>query len=141
MPLEFGHLQESSKKLAEVLDCSTDTEQMEKLGPDVEMAIRLAVIYHFEATYRLAVKMIRRQLSEIVANPSELNGMSFASLMRDAARAGLIHDPAAYMCYKDLMNKTPYTFDPELTLQIVSVMPKFLDSVRFLMEELMRRNS
>ena len=140
MPLEFGHLQKSCEKLAEALDCSQDTERMERLGSDVEMCIRLAVIYHFEATYNLAVKMIRRQLSEIVANPRELDGMSFANLMRDAAKARLIHDSAAYIGYKNLMNKTPYVYDPELAKTIVAAMPDFLDSVRFLIKETTRRN-
>ena len=140
MLLEFGHLQKSCEKLAKVLDCSQDTERMERLGSDVEMCIRLAIIYHFEATYNLAVKMIRRQLSEIVANPRELDGMSFANLMRDAARVRLIHDSAAYIGYKNLMNKTPYVYDPELAKTIVAAMPDFLDSVRFLIKEMIRRN-
>ena len=140
MPLELDPLRNSCKKLTEALDCSEDTERMERLGPDVEMCIRLAVIYHFEATYTLAVKTIRRQLSEIVANPRELDRMSFANLMRDAAKAKLIHDPAAYMSYKSLMNKTPYVYDPEMAKTIVAAMPDFLDSVRFLIKETTRRN-
>ena len=35
--------------------------------------------------------MIRRQLSEIVANPQELSQLTFADMMRAAADAGLYH--------------------------------------------------
>lgn len=141
MPLEFDHLRKSYQSLAELLEVSENTECIEQLDAVAQDAIWSAVIKKFEITYTLAVKAIRRQLSEIVAYPRELEEMSFANLMRDAARAGLIHDPVAYMGYKNLINKTPYIYDPELVKTIIAAMPDFLDSMRFLIKETTRRNS
>ena len=89
-------------------------------------------------TYELAVKMIRKQLSEIVANPEDLE--KFSNRMREAAKAGLIHDSAAYINYRNIRNRTAHTYDCELTEEAVAAMPEFLESVRFLIEELTRRN-
>lgn len=140
MPLEFNHLRKSYQSLSELLVISENTECMKQLDPVSQDAIWTAVIKKFEITYKIAIKAIRRQLSEIVAYPRELEEMSFANLMRDAARAGLIHDPVVYMGYKNLIDKTPYIYDPELLKTIVAAIPDFLDSIRFLIKETTRRN-
>ena len=140
MPLEFDHLRKSCETLAELLEISNDRDQMEQLGEVVEIGIRAGIVQYFELTYELAVTMIKKQLSEIVANPEDLAEMFFASLMREAARAGLIHDPAAYTNYRVIRNRTTHSYNCELTEKAVATMPEFLDSVRFLIEELTRRN-
>lgn len=141
MPLEFEHLRKSYQALAELLEVSENTERMEQFNAVVQDAIQAAVVKKFEITYELAVKTIRRQLSEIVAYPREVKEMSFANLMRDAARAGLIHHPVAYTGYRNLMSRTHYIHDRELAKTIVAAMPDFLDSMRFLIKEMTRRNS
>ena len=140
MPLRLDHLEMSCDTLAELLEISNDKDQMEQLGEVVERGVRAGIVQYFELTYELAVKLIKKQLSEIVANPEDLAEMSFANRMREAAKAGLIHDPAAYIHYRDMRNGTSHTYDCELTEEAVAAMPEFLDSVRFLIEELRRRN-
>lgn len=139
MPLKLDHLEMSCDTLTELLEISNDKDQMEQLGEVVEKGVRAGIVQYFELTYQLAVKMIRKQLSEIVANPEDL--ATFSNRMREAAKAGLIHDPAAYINYKDMRNRTTHTYDCELTEAAVAAMPEFLESVRFLIEELTRRNS
>ena len=138
MPLKLDHLEMSCDTLAELLEISNDRDQMEQLGKVVEKGVRAGIVQYFELTYELAVKLIEKQLSEIVANPEDLT--KFSNRMREAARAGLIHDPAAYINYRDMRNRTAHTYDCELTEEAVATMPEFLDSVRFLIEELRRRN-
>ena len=138
MPLKLDHLEMSCDTLAELLEVSNDRDRMEQLGEVVEKGIRAGIVQYFELTYELAVKMIRKQLSEIVANPEDLE--KFSNRMREAAKAGLIHDPAAYINYRDMRTGTAHTYDCELTEEAVAAMPEFLESVRFLIEELTRRN-
>lgn len=138
MPLELDHLKMSCDTLTELLEISNDRDQMEQLGEVVEKGVQAGIVQYFELTYELAVKMIRKQLSEIVANPEDL--ATFSNRMREAANAGLIHDPAAYINYRNIRNRTTHTYDCELTEEAVAAMPEFLESVRFLIEELTRRN-
>ena len=138
MPLKLDHLEMSCDTLTELLEISNDKDQMEQLGEVVEKGVRAGIVQYFELTYQLAVKMIRKQLSEIVANPEDL--ATFSNRMSEAAKAGLIQDPAAYINYKDMRNRTTHTYDCELTEAAVAAMPEFLESVRFLIEELTRRN-
>ena len=139
MPLEFGHLEMSCDTLAELLEISNDMDQMEQLGEVVEKGIRAGIVQYFELTRELTEKMIQEQLqlSEIVANPKKI---SFACLMCEAKKAGLIHNPDAYTYYKFLRNKMSHSYNCELAEEAVADMPKFLKDVRLLIKELRRRN-
>ncbi len=101
---------------------------------------RAATIQAFEFTYELAVKMIQRQLAQIVANPGALREMDFADRMRDAADAGIVRDALPYTRYRELRNKTSHTYDADRAEETVSVIDEFLRDVRFLLHELQKRN-
>lgn len=139
MPLELGHLEMSCNTLAELLEVSNDRDQMEQLSEVVEKGFRAGIVQYFELTRELAEKAIQEQLqlSEIVTNPKRI---SFACLMCEAKKAGLIHNPDAYTYYKFLRNKTTHYYNCELAEGAVADMPKFLKDVRLLIKELRRRN-
>ena len=101
---------------------------------------RAATVQGFEFSYELAVKMIRRQLAQIVANPSELREMHFADLMRDAADAGIIRDVPSYIRYRELRNRTSHTCDANRAEETVAAMDDFLRDMRFLLQVLEERN-
>ena len=101
---------------------------------------RAATIQAFEFTYELAVKMIQRQLAQIAANPDALRQMDFADRMRDAADAGIVRDALPYIRYRELRNKTSHTYDADRAEGTVSVIDEFLHDVRFLLQELQKRN-
>lgn len=108
---------------------------------DLREQFRAATIQAFEYTYELAIKMIDRQLLKIAANPRESRKLDFIDRMREAADVGLIHDPIVYIKYRELRNKTSHTYDIEQAEVTVAAIDGFLDSMRFLVEELKRRNS
>lgn len=108
---------------------------------DLREQFRAATIQAFEYTYELAIKMIDRQLLKIAANPRESRKLDFIDRMREAADVGLIHDPIVYIKYRELRNKTSHTYDIEQAEVTVAAIDGFLDSMRFLVAELKRRNS
>jgi hypothetical protein len=59
---------------------------------ELRRQFRAATIQAFEFTYELAMKMIRRQLAEIIPNPAELPQMPFMDFIRTAADAGLVRE-------------------------------------------------
>jgi len=107
---------------------------------DLREQFRAATIQAFEFTYELAVKMVQRQLAQIVANPDALREMDFADRMRDAADAGIVRDAPSYVRYRELRNKTSHTYDADRAEETVSVIDEFLRDVRFLLQELQKRN-
>lgn len=108
---------------------------------EVREQFRAATIQAFEYTQELSTKMIDRQLSKIVNNPEEFRKMDFIDRMREAADAGLIHDPMEYIRYRDLRNKTSHNYDVEQAEVTIAAIDSFLESMRFLIKELMKRNS
>jgi nucleotidyltransferase substrate binding protein (TIGR01987 family) len=109
-------------------------------NPDLREQFRAATIQGFEFVYELTFKMIRRQLEQIVAVPSELREMTFPDLMRTAADAGLIQDSAAWRKYRELRNRTSHTYDEAEAEAILVDLDAFLADIRFTRDELTRRN-
>jgi nucleotidyltransferase substrate binding protein (TIGR01987 family) len=109
-------------------------------NPDLREQFRAATIHGFDVVYELAYKMIRRQLEAIVPVPSELREVSFMDLMRTAADAGLIRQPASWKNYRELRNRTSQTYDEAEAETILGEIDAFLQDVRFTLAELKRRN-
>ena len=101
---------------------------------------RAATIQAFEFTYELAVKTIRRQLAQVVANPEALRMIDFADLMRDAADAGLVRDAPSWMRYREMRNRTSHTYDADRAEETVTAMDEFLSDMRHLLDALGERN-
>ena len=107
---------------------------------DLREQFRSASIQAFEFTYTLAINMIRRQLAQIVANPGDLQQISFNDLMRDAADAGIIRDAQAYMRYRDIRNITSHAYNAEQAEKVVKILDEFRSEISFLLERLRERN-
>ena len=101
---------------------------------------RAATIQAFEFSYELAVRMIRRQLTQIVANPDELREIDFADMMRDAADAGIVRDAPTYMRYREMRNRTSHTYNAERAEETAAAIDEFLGDMRLLLKELGERN-
>jgi nucleotidyltransferase substrate binding protein (TIGR01987 family) len=108
---------------------------------DLKEQFRAAVIQAFEYTYELAYKMIRRQLEQIVPNPAELKEISFMDLIRTGKEAGLVREAPNYREYREKRNITSHTYDEDKAEEIISVIDPFLQDMRFLLNELKKRNN
>jgi nucleotidyltransferase substrate binding protein (TIGR01987 family) len=115
--------------------------EMAEENSELKEQFRAAVIQAFEYTYELAFKMIKRQLEQIVANPSELKEMAFMDVMRTAQEAGIIREAPSYKSYRDKRNITSHTYDADKAIEIISVIDSFLQDMRFVLNELKRRNN
>ncbi|MDE0102558.1 MAG: HI0074 family nucleotidyltransferase substrate-binding subunit [Bryobacterales bacterium] len=107
---------------------------------DLREQFRSATIQALEYTYELAVKMIRRQLSQIVSEPAGLRRIDFADVMRVAADAGIISDARAFLRYREIRNKTSHTYNSDHAERTVDVVDDFLRDVDFLLRQLASRN-
>ncbi len=138
MKLDYSSLESAVAQLQRSFDYLHSDLAQEDSG--LYEQFRAATIQAFEFSYELAIKMIRKQLAQIVANPDALREMDFADLMRDAANAGIIRDPPSYMRYRELRNATSHTYNAERAEETVDAADEFLRDMRFLLQELRERN-
>ena len=138
MKLDYSTLEDAVAQLQRSFDYLHG--DLARTDSGLREQFRAATIQAFEFTYELAVKMIQRQLAEVVANPNALREMDFADRMRDAADAGIVRDALPYTRYRELRNKTSHTYDADRAEETVSVIDEFLRDVRFLLQELQKRN-
>ena len=101
---------------------------------------RAASIQAFEYTFELGVKMLRRQLEQIVINPAELREMAFMELIRTGAEAGLLSEVSRFRIYREKRNITSHTYDEERAEEVVTILANFVQDMRYLLDELKRRN-
>ena len=114
--------------------------EMAKKNKDLYEQFRASAIQAFEHTYELALKMLRRQLEQIVANPPELREMAFMDFIRTAYEAGLVLDVPAFKIYREKRNITAHTYDADKAEDILEILDSFLRDVRYLRDELKKRN-
>lgn len=107
---------------------------------DLRDQFRGATVQAFECSYELAIKMIRRQLAGIVANPDALRASDFADVMRQAADAKIIRDAQSFMRYRELRNLTSHTYNADQAEATVAAVNDFLSDMAFLLENLEKRN-
>jgi nucleotidyltransferase substrate binding protein (TIGR01987 family) len=115
--------------------------EMAEENDDLKEQFRAAVIQAFEYTYELAYKMICRQLEQIVPNPAELKEMSFMDLIRTGKEAGLVGEAPNYREFREKRNITSHTYDENKAVEIITVIDSFLQEMRFLLNELKKRNN
>ena len=138
MKLDYSALEDAVAQLQKSFDYLHG--DLARTDSDLRQQFRAATIQAFEFTYELAVKMIQRQLAQIAATPETLRKMDFADQMRDAADAGIVRDALPFIGYRELRNKTSHTCDADRAEETVSVIGEFLRDVRFLLQELQKRN-
>ena len=138
MKLDYSSLESAVAQLQRSFDYLHSDLARQDAG--LREQFRAAAIQAFEFSYELAVKMIRRQLALVAANPGALREIDFADLMRDAADAGIVRDAPAYMRYREMRNRTSHTYDAGWAEEVVAEMDEFLRDMRHLLAKLEERN-
>lgn len=138
MTLDYSALQKACGQLETSIAYLESEQSRQDAG--LRQQFRSSVIQSFEYTYELAIKMIRRQLEQIVANPGELREINFMDLMRRAFEAGLILSVSAYKIFREKRNMTTHTYDADKAEAVLEGMHDFLTEMQFLLKELRNRN-
>jgi len=110
-----------------------------KTVPDDE-EVRDAVIQRFEYTYELSWKMLKRQLEQELATPSDVDAMSFKELMREGAERGFIGEVESWLIYRQQRNITSHVYDKKKALSVYGAAFDFFEDAKKLLAALERRN-
>ena len=104
--------------------------------PEYTDAFRAGAIKSFEFTYELAIRLMRRAIESTVSAPAEVEQMTFKTLVRTAAEKGLVDDPVAWMLFREKRNITSHIYDETKALDVLAVMPQFIEKATFLLNKL-----
>ena len=104
--------------------------------------LRNSVIQCFEFTYELTHKMLKRYLEETAANPDEIDLSTFQNIVRMGNEKGLLRsDWLRWKIYRQARTDSSHTYDEDKAQIVYEIAPDFLDEARFLLNQLISRNS
>ena len=109
--------------------------------PIIRNQMRAGAIQAFEFTYELSVRMIKRYLEQVSANPAEVDLLDFRNLLRMAGSQGLLRSELdAWMRYRASRGITSHTYNEERAEQVFQGIPEFLEDARHLLNQLQDKN-
>ena len=83
------------------------------------------MIQSFEFSYGLLLRRLRRVLIERSGSADRITDLSFNDLLRSAADAGLLPDPAAWRQWRELRNATSHAYDEARAEQVAQDAGRF----------------
>lgn len=100
-------------------------------------AIRDSVIQRFEFTYSICLKTLSKYLIKRAFTSEDISQMSFNELIRTANQLNLLKfNLERWTEFRQMRNITSHTYDEEIALKVVSIVPEFYEEVLFLINSL-----
>lgn len=108
--------------------------------PD-NLLYRDATIQRFEYTYELAVKLLRRRLTQRAIHAELIDQMGFKDLIREGNRRGLLHgDVSVWDGFRNARNMTSHTYQAPVATKVFDEIPSFIEEANFLLQQLEQLN-
>jgi nucleotidyltransferase substrate binding protein (TIGR01987 family) len=140
MPLILDSLQKAIAALQAAQTRSEDPVLMAGLDLTMQSVVQSGVIQHFEFTYELTWKFMRRQLESDIGR-SAVEGVNRRDLFRIAAEQGLINDVEAWFGYHLARNETSHTYDASVAARVYATTLDFARDAAALLAVLESRNA
>jgi nucleotidyltransferase substrate binding protein (TIGR01987 family) len=137
--LELSSLQKAVSGLTAVLAKSDDVEFMTHLDEVGRNAIKAGVVQHFEFTYELCWKFVKRWL-EMNISPMIADGVTRRELFRLGAENRLIEGVEQWMRYHEARNLTSHIYQPEIADRVYNTAHDFARDAARLLAALEARN-
>ncbi|MBN1655082.1 MAG: nucleotidyltransferase substrate binding protein [Deltaproteobacteria bacterium] len=132
MSLDLSSLKKAVVALNEVVAKSDDADFMRGLDKVAQNAVKSGVIQHFEFTYELCWKFIKRWLETNVSATS-VDGVTRRELFRQAAENRLIDDVEQWIRHHEARNQTSRTYQADIAEAAYEAAHDFArDAVRLL---------
>ena len=139
MRMDLSPLDHAVTQLGESLElCDSDIVRQ---YPIIRNQIRAGSIQAFEFTYELSIRMIKRYLEQVSANPAEVDLLDFRNLVRMAGHQGLLSaELDAGMRYRANRGTTSHTYNDEGAERVFQGIPQFVEGARYLLKQLQEKN-
>ncbi|MCA3157263.1 MAG: nucleotidyltransferase substrate binding protein, partial [Burkholderiales bacterium] len=134
--LDLSALRNAVASLEDGLEVVSDSDWFNAQSSKVQNTLIAGVIQNFEFVYEIGIKMIKRQIEEESASPTEVDETNFREVLRVAAEKGLIADVEAWLKYRKMRNITAHTYDHEKAQQVYQDTLIFIGDARALLRKL-----
>lgn len=138
-PLDLASLRAAVQALANSLDVVSSPE-FAVVDPRWRDTLVAGVAQHFEFTFELCWKMLKRQLERDIPSPSELDGSSYRELFRLGHQRGLIAAVEPWFEFRELRNITAHTYARDKAQKVATGAPALLAQARALSNAIESRN-
>lgn len=139
--LDLTSLEKALVSFDQAISFATDEAMLAHQPSGLRETLVAAAIKNFEFVHELCVKMIRRQLEAEALDPSEIDQDNYRTILRIAAKRGLIADPEAWFDYRAKRNITSHIYNKEQAKVIFDVSRAFYQDALLLLERLRARNA
>ena len=137
--LELDALQRAVQAYTVACLVAKDDAVIHKLSTELQDVIKAGIIQHFEFTYELCWKFIKRWLEKNYGS-SEVDGVTRRELFRLAAENKLITSVEQWMHFHQARNQTSHTYDPDIALEVYNTSLDFLQVAQHLLQQLQGKN-
>ena len=138
-PLDLGSLRAAVQALGNAVDVVASPE-FAVADPRWRDTLVAGVVQHFEFTFELCWKTLKRQLEREVPSPSDLDGASYRELFRLGQERGLIAAVQPWFEFRELRNITAHTYARDKALKVAAGAPLLLAQARALLSAVQARN-
>ena len=138
--LNISALEKAFSSLEETINSLQDQIWFQSQSAIIQDTLIAGTIQKFEFVYELAIKMLKRQLKKIASNDQDIDSTEFRDILRLSAQYGLIENIDDWLDYRKMRNITSHTYDENKAQQVYNGIANFLESSRFLLQQLKIRN-
>ena len=135
LPLDLASLRAALQALGDAVDVIASPE-FAVVDLRWQNTLVAGVVQHFEFTFELCWKMLKRQLEREVPSPSELDGSSFRELFRLGHQRGLISAVEPWFEFRELRNITAHTYARDKAHKVAAGAPALLAQAQALLSTL-----
>lgn len=139
MGLDLTGLKKAVNALESSIDVLEEYKRVSKIDDRFENTIRAGLIKHFEFTYELSWKFMKRWIS-FEAGRRDAEGVSRRELFRIAAEEKLIDDVTAWFDFHTARNQTSHTYNTDTAKEVAAIAKQFAPAARSLLSRLEERN-
>ena len=133
MIIDISSFKQAIDRLEEVL------QRYEKEPQD--LFVQDSVVKRFEYTYELAYKTLKRFLEASTGSKTTVKAMIFHDIIRTGNEMGLLKGNAKdWLEYREKRNITSHTYDNDKSNEVISIVPKFYEEAKFLLERIDEKN-
>ena len=140
LPLDLSSLRAAVSALANAVDVITSPE-IAAVDPRWRNVLVAGVVQHFEFTFELCWKMLKRQLESELPSSADLDGASYRELFRLGYQRGLVSAIEPWFAFRELRNITAHTYALDKALRVAAGGPLMLLHARALLATLESRNN
>jgi nucleotidyltransferase substrate binding protein (TIGR01987 family) len=138
-PLDLSGFRSAVQSFGEALDVVA-TDEFQRLDARWQNTLIAGVVQHFEFTFELSWKMLKRQLERELPSAASVDTLSYRELIRQGHERGLVVEVIPWFEFRELRNITTHSYARDKALKVVAGARALLEHAQSLLLAIAARN-